>query len=58
MRHFASVTATAMVVALAGASSAKSAESVPLAPVDYAFINTRMTLCTAGKSRTARTPRS
>jgi putative membrane protein len=38
MRHSASVTAAAIFVALAGAASAGSSESVQLAPVDYAFI--------------------
>jgi putative membrane protein len=38
MRHFASVATAAMFVALAGAASAASPESVQLAPVDYAFI--------------------
>jgi len=38
MRHSASVTAAAMFVALAGAASAGTIESVQLAPVGYAFI--------------------
>ena len=38
MRHSASVRAAAIFVALSGAASAETAESVQLAPVDYAFI--------------------
>jgi putative membrane protein len=38
MRLFASVTAAAMFVALAGAANAATLESAQLAPVDYAFI--------------------
>jgi putative membrane protein len=38
MRHFASVTAAAMLVAVAGAAGAGTLESAQLAPVDYAFI--------------------
>ena len=38
MRHSASVTAAAMLVAVAGAAGAGTVQSVQLGPVDYAFI--------------------